>query len=282
MPRHTYTQTQHFPSKHTHTTTLQERRAHIMSAWFICHKSKQARAHARCLCAARVWERVRERALREQTWRKGWVICLAAALLFICALSPSLCLAHSLTHSLTCSRSFLLRSFALSALAVCVCVRACAYLCVQQWWCVWVSERTLSFSLSLWLILMAEVKCLSLAHNIRKWHFLCRRRPSPPPFSLKLNTLSLAHKHTERHRQCRILVLSLFLFDCFPVAAIVAFVVVVVVALSSWLFLAAVEKPRHNWQRVFASFLRHPPLARSWTLLLLAPSSHKSWQKELF
>lgn len=154
FPLHTRTHIR----KESHTERERERaarththlRAHIMSAWFICHKSKQARAHARCLCAPRVCERESE-SESEQTWRKGWVICLAAALLFICSVVlRSLARLHvrslALTHSLA-------RVHFSSALPGHSLIRS---LCVRRWCvcvCVWVTERARARSLSLSLAL---------------------------------------------------------------------------------------------------------------------------------
>lgn len=129
FPLHAHSQTR----AHTHTQAV-----HTMSAWFICHKSKQARAHARRLYAQRVRERASER-----IWRKGWVICLAATLLFIWAV-----VLRSLALSLTQSCSFL-ATHSLSRLLV-LCVSVCEYLCaLLVCVCVCMAVRSHSLLLSL-------------------------------------------------------------------------------------------------------------------------------------
>lgn len=153
-------------------------------------------AYARHVCES---ERESERCESRHEEKAGLFVLRQRYYSFALSLPLFASLTHSLTHSLARVHFCFAHSLSRHLLCVCVCVRALICVCCSGGVCEYLSARSLSLSLSLWLILMAEVKCLSLAHNIRKWHFLCRRRPSPPPFSLKLNTLSLAHTHAHAH-----------------------------------------------------------------------------------
>lgn len=146
--------------------------------------------------ARHVWESESERCESRHEEKAGLFVLrqryYSFGLLLPCARSPAL--SASLTHSLTCSRSFLVRSFALSAVAVC----ACAYLCVLQWWCVWVSERTNARSLSLSLAdFNGRSEVFIVGTQYSQVAFLM---PSakPAPFFTQTQTLSLTHTHTLR------------------------------------------------------------------------------------